>query len=161
MNREIKFRVWSDEFKEMYVNDFNDFVMPENSPLFQSGLDQNGKLFCGQYLDNGDYEDCEIMQYTGLKYNGKDIYEDDLRIGFGQDNSFLQVIEFHNTAQSCGRGWIARNIAQIKTIDWKANQKITIVKKIDSFSYFGFPSSGEIIGNIHEHKHLLPQQTNN
>lgn len=139
--REIKFRAWNID-QEYMISDA--MVLTDESIMTRS---------------NNHYDSTEKviwMQYTGLKdKNGKEIYEGDIRVAFGQHFTYLQVIEFHNTNKTCGRGWIGRNIAQIDTVEWNLNKKVKIKQNIDGFSYFGLPSGGEIIGNIHQNTELL------
>ena len=93
-----------------------------------------------------------ISQFTGLTdKNGKEIYEGDILLSQGQNKKFIQVVEFHNTDKTCGRGWVGINHVQIELINGEE-----IKNKIsDRFSYFSFPCSCEIIGNIHDNPELL------
>lgn len=62
MSREIKFRAWDKENKQIELVDF---------------LGENTLHICNAEWENR--EDFEIMQYTGLKdKNDKEIYEDDI-----------------------------------------------------------------------------------
>lgn len=93
-----------------------------------------------------------VGQFTGLvDRNGKEIYEGDILLSQGQNKEFIQVVEFHNTDKTCGRGWVGVNHVQIELINGEE-----IKNKIsDRFSYFSFPCSCEIIGNIHDNPELL------
>lgn len=71
MNREIKFRVWDVENKEMLEVQELDF-----EPTFYGG---RIAIRPDQYNDYFDTEDMILMQYTGLHdKNGKEIYEGDI-----------------------------------------------------------------------------------
>lgn len=71
MNREIKFRVWDVENKEMLEVQELDF-----EPTFYGG---RIAIRPDQYSDYFDTEDMILMQYTGLHdKNGKEIYEGDI-----------------------------------------------------------------------------------
>ena len=71
MNREIKFRVWDVENKEMLEVQELDF-----EPTFYGG---RIAIRPDQYNDYFYTEDMILMQYTGLKdKNGKEIYEGDI-----------------------------------------------------------------------------------
>lgn len=71
MNREIKFRIWDIENKEMLKVQELDF-----EPTFYGG---RIAIRPDQYNDYFDTEDMILMQYTGLHdKNGKEIYEGDL-----------------------------------------------------------------------------------
>ena len=68
MNREIKFRIWDVENKEMLKVQELDF-----EPTFYGG---KIAIRSEQYNDYFDTEDMILMQYTGLHdKNGKEIYE--------------------------------------------------------------------------------------
>ena len=71
MNREIKFRIWDIENKEMLKVQELDF-----EPTFYGG---RIAIRPDQYNDYFDAEDMILMQYTGLHdKNGKEIYEGDI-----------------------------------------------------------------------------------
>ena len=71
MNREIKFRIWDVENKEMLKVQELDF-----EPTFYGG---KIAIRPDQYNDYFDTEDMILMQYTGLDgKNGKEIYEGDI-----------------------------------------------------------------------------------
>lgn len=71
MNREIKFRIWDIENKEMLKVQELDF-----EPTFYGG---RIAIRPDQYNDYFDTEDMILMQYTGIDdKNGKEIYEGDI-----------------------------------------------------------------------------------
>lgn len=71
MNREIKFRIWDIENKEMLEVQELDF-----EPTFYGG---RIAIRPDQYNDYFNTEDMILMQYTGLHdKNGKEIYEGDI-----------------------------------------------------------------------------------
>jgi uncharacterized phage protein (TIGR01671 family) len=71
MNREIKFRAWDAEQNKMIETFDCEYQIHVNK--------EDGSLYCGGYMPNGDWNEPPLMQYTGLKdKNGKEIYEGDI-----------------------------------------------------------------------------------
>ena len=89
MNREIKFRIWDVENKEMLKVQELDF-----EPTFYGG---RVAIRPEQYSDYFDTEDMILMQYTGLHdKNGKEIYEGDIVKIKYRDEDIGKVIYEHN-----------------------------------------------------------------
>lgn len=85
--REIKFRIWDTENKEMLKVQELDF-----EPIFYGG---RIAIRLDQYNDYFDTEDMILMQYTGLKdKNGKEIYDGDICKYFNKlDKDGVCIIE--------------------------------------------------------------------
>ena len=80
MSREIKFRVWDVENKEMLNVQELDF-----EPTFYGG---RIAIRPDQYNDYFDTEDMILMQYTGVNDRcGKEIYENDIVYVAGEDEN--------------------------------------------------------------------------
>ena len=80
MSREIKFRVWDVENKEMLNVQELDF-----EPTFYGG---KIAIRPDQYNDYFDTEDMILMQYTGVNDRcGKEIYENDIVYVAGEDEN--------------------------------------------------------------------------
>ena len=89
MNREIKFRIWDIENKEMLEVQELDF-----EPTFYGG---RIAIRPDKYNDYFDTEDMILMQYTGLHdKNGKEIYEGDIVKIKYKDEDIGKVIYEHN-----------------------------------------------------------------
>jgi uncharacterized phage protein (TIGR01671 family) len=140
--RDIKFRAWDKKRK----------IILQVGSIDWTKRHRIEEVWCAGDKSSLLGEDIELMQYTGLKdKNGKEIYEGDIVEAEGQKERYLQIIEFHNTQESCGRGWIGRNIKQLPNLVNKTPEKDIS----DRFSYFCWPTIWKVIGNIYENPELL------
>lgn len=120
--REIKFRAWDKNKKEMIDVYSLDFLEGGNLTGIGTNFDgSDGKII----------QDVEIMQYTGLKdKNSKEIYEGDILIcKTYQDSEEILEVEFKNN------GWFPIN-----------EMKMTPYRIVNVFVEY------KIIGNIYENK---------
>lgn len=134
MNREIKFRAWSNEIKK-FVDLFS--ITPNGKKFMLGAKGGNPRMdYCLRYED---WDDLILMQYTGLKdKKGNEIYEGDIvewGIGEGEgDIAHMEVkCEFQYT-----------KIYEVKYIGGGFNLPRDL-KVLNC----------EIIGNIFENKELL------
>lgn len=128
--REIKFRAW-DKDRKIMINDLSSRVHDTTYELIQSSDD--GNFFCGNYMENGDWQEPILMQFTGLlDKNGKECYEGDILT-----NSVAKWEVIFNTGCFCA-----------KLIDKKAaaSEVHLALRGVKNF---------EIIGNIYENPELL------
>ena len=124
--REIKFRAFIKELNEIreveYINFLKKMISFPNK-------------FCKEYYLNADFDEIELMQYTGLKdKNNKEIYEGDivkLRANHG-----IGVVKYYDE-------WGAFVVEYVKS-------KPLVVL---GMSYY--KEDIEVIGNIYENPELL------
>lgn len=125
MNREIKFRVYDEDFKKMrYLNSSHDFICFDEKG---NGYYHNMQTGLGEWFS-------DLMQYTGLKdKNGVEIYEGDVvRIVYDNIEHIYQII------------------FDKEELDFKAtNGEINYG---GNFQYLGCCEEIEVIGNIYENE---------
>ena len=121
--REIKFRAWDKVLKKMWWP--RDFIQGEMG-IFECDVTIVG-------------DECELMQYTGLKdKDGKEIYEGDIVIAKG-DVSILYVVKFGQYMYSDACFFL---------------EEISNTNPPLRFFSRGIDQT-EIIGNIHQNPELL------
>ena len=129
--REIKFRVWDTENKEMLRVQELDF-----EDTFYGG---RLSIRTEQYNDYFDIEDMILMQYTGLHdKNGKEIWEGDIvncQTKYGKAKAIIKFIDGKFVAY------------------W--DSKITHPKNGHHIACYDINKRFEVIGNIYDNKELL------
>jgi uncharacterized phage protein (TIGR01671 family) len=125
MSREIKFRAWTDE----------------------GMINVRRITFAGDIVyvvsDNDDFDGCEfqisidnLMQFTGLTdENGVEIYERDILLANGEWSTYVRRFSEHPDCLMVGSGG--------------GEYDYEILSAVSERNAF------EVIGNIHEHPHLL------
>lgn len=156
MNREIKFRVWDNEYKYM-----NYKVLVGIYGDWEKVKDDKNYTACAMWIepDKVDYKcephwthfepyhkDIHLMQYTGLKdKNGVEIYEGDICKGnkFSDEND-LFVIKYGKYKT---KDWKEKYISNTYQYGWFAEY----IKTKDQV-HLVTPNGIEVIGNIYENE---------
>lgn len=127
--REIKFRCWDKENKEMLDVEY----------LHWDDCTREFSIRTTMYTDYFDIEDMILMQYTGLKdKNGKEVYLGD-------------ILEYTFTDYKGKKLWKERYIIKENISGWEM-RKITKPREHRSLSLI---KKYKIIGNIYENPELL------
>ena len=145
--REIKFRAWDDVKDRMY------FVAEEDDIAFE--LLSSGS-FVGHDLTEGwdspfqRLEHLKFMQYTGLKdKNDIEIFEGDIvRFEYGEP----PAVEITSWGHDVIDGW---NEEVIGSISYERGAFMLGEHLLWSMEAAGLDYSLEVLGNVHEHPHLL------
>jgi uncharacterized phage protein (TIGR01671 family) len=147
--REIKFRAWDEDLREMFFMAKGDFhIGGRGANTFTAEWIQ--RLIQGGFVKNGVHKPKILMQYTGLKdKNGKEIFEGDIIRVISDDKDWnkstdgIQVIEFWN-------GQFVFNAHRHKDDDY-----INFGWWVRSNGYSIVLHQLEVIGNIYENPELL------
>ncbi len=133
--REIKFRVWCKNKKE--IINIARIDIADGSCY--------SHIFNGNALDY--WNDVKLMQYTGLKdKNGVEIYEGDI---------LKYTFDLPDSLYATENGLKIR-IDQVFWSDWRSSFAIgNKMANTDLFRYVRNGNRVEVIGNIYEDKHLL------
>ena len=136
MNREIKFRAWHKENKEMFEVGEMDFN-------FQSIYYSMGNI---------SFDEFEIMQFTGLKdKNGKEIYEGDI---------VKYTFDLPGSKFATENGLKVR-IDKVFWSEWRSSFAIgNGMANNNLFNYVRNGNRVEIIGNIHDNPELIRRKNN-
>lgn len=134
--RTIKFRIWDKNRNKIYYPDEEGVNYSEptnNGCLFYFMLSQTGILLCNDGIVFDDWHDSyEIDFFTGLlDRNGKEIYEWDILSGLNGKKGYV-IFKDGAYCFSCDSMPLVDFCIYSNTNEW-----------------------AEIIGNIHQHAHLL------
>ena len=147
MSRQIKFRAWDAEQNKMIEIFDGEYQIQVN--------EEDGTIYCGGYMSNGDWNEPPLMQFTGLlDKNGIEIYEGDILCNYEHQNwEWRGIVKFSHGV--FGAEWFANMKNQSMVGSW--GQKHNLRKLDDDII-----ERQIVIGNIYENPELLedPQQTN-
>ncbi len=129
MSRQLKFRAWDSEQNKMIFTFDGEYKIMVNS--------EDGTVFCGGHLPNGDWNEPPLMQFIGLTdKKGNEIFEGD--------------IVKTNTDKAMVIGWSDRHAS------------FTIEREGWAFRhYFGEAMEAnecEIVGNVYENWDVLQHE---
>ncbi|EQK39767.1 yopX family protein [[Clostridium] bifermentans ATCC 638] len=137
--REIKFRIWNNEEKEMIENK-DIYNIDFRKDIFFSSVMVDGFI-----LNESNYR---LMQYTGLKdKNGKKIYEGDIVKCTGMIE-LTGVVKFKD-CEFCIK-YKGKYDRQFNYKSLKENEKYN-----DGKCSFDLKNEFEVIGNLYDNKELL------
>jgi uncharacterized phage protein (TIGR01671 family) len=130
--KEFKFRAWDDIHKQMITEGLNDL---------EPCLDEYGYFTVGSYLENGDWYELKLTQWTGkLDNNNQRIYEGDI-VNY---NDYMGVIVWLDTYSQ----FVIQNVEDYGKGD-NCEQE-TIDEYRDEI---------EVIGNIYANPELIKEET--
>lgn len=137
--RQIKFRAWDEDRKQM-IYDFSTISVK----LLQANMEDGGFIFCGGYQENEDWHEPILMQFTGLKDStGKEIYEGDIiESTFSDGKPCRHVIEYSSEQAQFVAVFIQNNYSPVKSEGGIKQSWVNEFKK-------------KVVGNIYQNQNLL------
>lgn len=123
MSRQIKFRAWDAEQNKMIETFDGEYQIHVN--------EEDGTVYCGGHMPNGDWNEPPLMQFTGLYDKSRnEIFEGDL---LHRHMSVCWVVKFKDSK------WVADEVKPISGLYLDASQFIEC----------------EIVGNVYENHDVL------
>lgn len=162
MNRQIKFRAWDAKEDKMHVPDYP--FIGGGSGALDICLTIDGKIKTpNSYgLDYGftpPVPELVMMQFTGLTdKNGKDIYEGDIIEFIGGTCSHLRCGNYASEYHKIGTILIVRKLESgytLSPIRLLKYETPNLVGNVHNYDFWNNQKGLQVIGNIHEHPHLL------
>jgi uncharacterized phage protein (TIGR01671 family) len=140
--KQIKFRAWNAEENNMIFTFDGNYKIMVNS--------EDGTVFCGGHMSNGDWTEPVLMQFTGLlDKNGNEIYEGDILCDDEYHTwAWRGVVKFSHGV--FGAEWLANVKSQSMVGSW--GQKHNLRKLDDDIL-----ERQVIVGNIYENPELLSE----
>jgi len=130
-DRVIKFRAW-DEHRKIMIYKFDEKRWSKKS--YRLIFSEENEIHCGNYMDNGDWQEPKLMMFTGLKdKNGVEIYEGDIL--FHEIDDCKQIVVYNYKTAAFKRAMTDHVLA----LDFG----------VHTFKYV------EVIGNIYSNYELL------
>lgn len=147
--REIKFRVW--DGATMYMPDETSW---DDIHLYLDGtLNEVSRTGYYQTVDVCLFKGAVIMQYTGLKdKNGVEIYEDDILKCEDEDIEYC-LVEWDNHKACFSINYYGYDVYSNEN---SGEETMNSISCLDSYLLTDSElENTEVIGNIHQHPHLL------
>jgi len=157
--RELKFKAWDKEAKEMVYHLTDDIMF-----CFNENTELEVRYWSCDPIDKnyGYWEllDCDILQYTGLKDSeGKEIYEGDIikhKQGEQQKKlyEYIGIIKFYDGSFFISTNGIRSNLL-LSDINGIGEILWHYEGRYGNPSYYYIAKDFEVIGNIYENPELL------
>lgn len=145
--RELKFRVWDKDNNEFVRLDEETFIAID---------DEKVQVITGNENYGDEYENVEVMQYTGLKdKNDKEIYEGDvIQFTWDSDSCWGKAGTYIGFVKFDGGVFEIVYIGKVREKRFRENMECYDNIK----SFMDWSQEVQVIGNIYERPELLQQE---